>query len=280
MNAENTHAEIRGQTCKVSRRRSCRLLVPYPIRVVGRDAGGSPFAEETVTVSVNKHGACVILTHSVLAGERVRVKNLQNGMEGEFRIVAHVQDVFGNRREWGVEALDAESRIWGVDFNVPIEATQPHALIQCTLCDQQLLSSISIADFKVLLHTGMVSRHCECCCETTRWKPANQLRTPANAPRNVEVGSFVEDRRRERRLRLSMHLWVENGNSESETVETLDVSSRGARFVTKKMYQAGEVIYVSLPSEDSRPPVKIRARVVWSVKGSRDCIYGVMYVSG
>jgi hypothetical protein len=77
-----------------------------------------------------------------------------------------------------------------------------------------------------------------------------------------------------------MHLWVENGNSESETVETLDVSSRGARFVTKKMYQAGEVIYVSLPSEDNRPPVKIRARVVWSVKGSRDCIYGVMYVSG
>lgn len=76
-----------------------------------------------------------------------------------------------------------------------------------------------------------------------------------------------------------MHLWVENGNGESETVETLDVSSIGARFVAKKSYQAGEAIYVSLPSEDSRPPVKKRARVVWSVKGSRDCVYGVMYVS-
>ena len=48
------------------RRRSDRVLAPIRIRVIGNDASGVSFSEETVTVSFNQHGARISLIHSLL----------------------------------------------------------------------------------------------------------------------------------------------------------------------------------------------------------------------
>ena len=52
-----------------SRRRSDRILAPIRIRVIGNDATGTSFAEETVTVTFSQHGARISLTHSLLSDD-------------------------------------------------------------------------------------------------------------------------------------------------------------------------------------------------------------------
>jgi len=86
----------------IERRRSDRILAPVRIRVIGNNAAGVSFAEETVTVSFNQHGARISLIHSLLPDDIVLLKNLENGIEEEFRVVGAFQQVFGDRREWGV----------------------------------------------------------------------------------------------------------------------------------------------------------------------------------
>src|SRR5271166_1925102 len=105
--------------------RTERILAPVRIRVIGNDASGVSFAEETVTVSFNQQGARISLTHSLLPDDVVLLRNLENEIEEEFRVVGAFQQVFGSRREWGVEALNPDSGIWGVEFVPNEDSVQP-----------------------------------------------------------------------------------------------------------------------------------------------------------
>ena len=101
-------------TTEQSRRRTDRILAPIRIRVIGNDMSGVSFVEETITVSFNQQGARISLNHSLLLDDLVLIKNIENDIEEEFRVVGAFQQVFGDRREWGVEALNPKSGIWGV----------------------------------------------------------------------------------------------------------------------------------------------------------------------
>ena len=100
----------------LGRRRTERILAPIRIRVIGNDAQGVSFAEETVTISFNQQGARISLIHSLLPDDVILLRNIENDIEEEFRVVGAFQQVFGSRREWGVEALNPTSGIWGVEF--------------------------------------------------------------------------------------------------------------------------------------------------------------------
>ena len=158
----------------IRKRRSYRVLVPLRIRVTGVDAAWDPFEEDTFTISVNKHGASISLEHVLLPPQRINIKNLENDIETQFRVVGELRPVFGNRREWGVETLTPECNIWGLDFAPLTGDVQPKVLICCTACKKGVLSPISSIEYDVLLFTGVISRHCESCGETTRWQPCEQ----------------------------------------------------------------------------------------------------------
>src|SRR5271169_5933589 len=183
------------------RRRTERILAPVRIRVIGNDASGVSFAEESVTVSFNQQGARISLTHSLLPDDIVLVKNLENGVEEEFRVVGAFQQVFGTRREWGVEAINPESGIWGVEFTPNEDSAQPKVLIECAACKTAEESTLSSIEYEVLLATGLISRHCDRCNETTRWKPSTQAMTEEILVRSHKAASpGTRTPRRTRRL--------------------------------------------------------------------------------
>jgi len=141
----------------------------------------------------------------------VLVKNLENGVEEEFRVVGAFQQVFGSRREWGVEAINTESNIWGVEFAPHDDSAQPKVLIECAACKTAAQSTLSSIEYEVLLATGLISRHCDRCNETTRWKPSDQVVTAEMLVRaNKPTSGVMPERRRNRRLKLTMQLRVRN----------------------------------------------------------------------
>jgi hypothetical protein len=263
----------------LGRRRTERILAPVPIRVIGNDMSGVSFAEETVTVSFNQQGARISLIHSLLPDDVVLVKNLENGVEEEFRVVGAFQQVFGNRREWGVESLNSATNIWGVEFVPNDDSAQPKVLVECAACRTAAQSTLSSIEYEVLLATGLISRHCERCNETTRWKPSDQVVTAEILNRsNKPAAGVTTERRRNRRLKLTMQLRVRNAWGVVDIAQTHNVCKAGLCFISKQRFNPSDEIYITLPYAQNQAPVETKGKIIWAAEGNLGRFYGVEYV--
>jgi Tfp pilus assembly protein PilZ len=261
------------------RRRTERILAPVRIRVIGNDASGVSFAEETMTVSFNQRGARISLTHSLLPDDTVLVRNLENGREEKFRVVGALQDVFGSRREWGIEAINPQSGLWAVEFSAGDDSAQPKVLVECAACKTAAQSTLSSIEYGVLLATGLISRHCDRCNETTRWKPSEQAMTRESlVPPAQSAAKSPRDMRRTRRLRLSMQLRVRSSRGVVDIAQTRDVSKGGLCFVSSVRFPLGDEIYITLPYSQSQTPVETKGKVIWIAEGESGRFYGAEYV--
>ncbi len=262
---------------EIGRRRTDRILAPVRIRVIGNDASGVSFAEETVTISFNQQGARISLTHSLLPDDVILIKNLDNDIEEEFRVVGGLQQVFGDRREWGVEATNTGSEIWGVEFTQPADGLQPKVLIECAACKRPAQAMLSSIEYDVLLSTGLISRHCERCNETTRWKPSVQPLTAELLASSTQATPGI-DKRKTRRLKLTMRIRVRNSWGVTDIAQTRDVSKTGLCFVSTQRFQVGDDVFVTLPFADLQTPVETPARIVWLADGPVGRFYGASYI--
>ena len=262
---------------EIGRRRTDRILAPVRIRVIGNDATGVSFAEETVTVSFNQQGARISLTHSLLPDDIILIKNLENDIEEEFRVVGGLQQVFGSRREWGVESTNTGSEIWGIEFTQPADGLQPKVLIECAACKRPAQAVLSSIEYDVLLSTGLISRHCERCGETTRWKPSEQPITAEIIAASKKQEPGKQELRKVRRLKLTMRIRVRNTWGVTDIAQTRDVSKNGLCFVSRQRFQVGDDILVTLPFADLQTPVETPVRIVWLADGQVGRFYGAAY---
>ena len=260
-----------------ARRRTDRILAPVRIRVIGNDASGVSFSEETVTISFNRQGARISLTNSLLPDDIILIMNLENQIEEEFRVIGGFQQVFGDRREWGVEAVNPDSEIWGITFEPPVEGIQPKVLIECAACKKAAQSPLSSIQYEVLLATGMISRHCDRCGETTRWKPSEQ---PVTAE-IIEASKQPVPRqntRKARRLKLVMRIRVRNAWGVTDIAQTRDVSKGGLCFLSTARFPLSDEVYITLPFAENQAPVETPGRIVWTRESTSGWYYGVCYL--
>ncbi len=270
-------AQPTGSESHPERRRSDRILAPIRIRVIGNDANGVSFSEDTVTVSVNQQGARISLTHSLLIDDVILILNKQNNLEEEFRVVGAFQQVMGERREWGVEALNPENNIWGIEFTPPEDGVQPKAIIECGACKRVVESPMSSIEYDVLLATGLISRHCDRCKETTRWKPSDQVALPEMI-KIPAVRAPSNERRKARRIRLVMRVRVRNSWGLLDIAQTRDVSKLGLCFFSTKVFNVGDEVSIVLPFAFNQVPVETKGKIIWSELSDSGRYFGVQYL--
>ncbi len=248
-----------------------RLFLSVPIRVSGSDISGAAFTEDTLTVNISHKGARFPLKHPLLPEDVLYIKNLESGTEEEFRVLGAFQEIFGERREWGAELLHADREFWGTKFAQSLESSPVRVDLECAACKATLNGALSAIEYDVLLSVGLVSRHCERCGETTRWKPIEPGKpSPAPIPQ-------AEDLRQSRRVNLAMAIRIRNSRGASETVLTRDVSKTGTCFSSSHVYEVGEEIYIARPFSDKNSPNEFKGRVVWSAEGPKGGQYGIAY---
>lgn len=260
-------------------RRSDRILWPVPIRVSGTDHLSVPFVEEAVTVSINQHGACISLTHTLLPGELILVRNQSIGIEDVFRVVRGGEEVFGGRREWRVEATHPESNIWGIEFNPPAEEVQPKVLIECGTCKNVAYTTLTSMEYNLLLSLGMISHHCTLCGQTTRWKPKAQAPATSGSTRKTNKVPSGAKTRKVRRLELTMRVYVRDSRGVVDAVQTLDVSKGGLAFVSPRDFKIGDSVFIAIPFADSKKPTEAKGTILWSAETSLGRTHGVNYVN-
>jgi hypothetical protein len=261
----------------VGKRHNDRILVSVPIRVTGCELSGASFAEETSTVNISRRAACFRLSRALSPGDVVLIKNLRNEHEEKFRVARRCEQIFGNRQEWSVESTRPDTKIWGIEFAQPSDEIQPRVLIECLTCTNTVHSSLSSLEYEALLSVGMISRHCNRCGETTRWKPRAEALDAGVVPPDTKPTSFGRPERKIR-LKLAMRVYLRNDHGASDIVQTRDVSKTGLCFVSSREFRVGGEVYIVFPFDEAKGPDETKGKVVWFARSSLGRLHGVSHV--
>ena len=153
-------------------RRSCRVALSVPIRVMGIDDRGMDFTEEALTIIVNTHGAMIQMTHQLMPDSEIRLLSHPTGQDSHFRVVSKIQNPELKFTYWGVENKDPGRNIWGVDLpeRRPGYQIKVAVRLQCPTCSARE-SFYADATLLASLHEkGGMERTCEACKTLGLWK--------------------------------------------------------------------------------------------------------------
>jgi hypothetical protein len=270
------------------KRRSDRLMITLPLVVEGKDTKGQPFDNTARTITVNRHGARIVTPRPLRAGQTITVTNIASRRKCQFRVVGPVSPATDRGGEWGIECLDPNEDIWGIQFP-PVLATdeiQSKALLECQECGTTALMHVSLVDVEVLETSGILTKPCTHCERETRWHLSRkQPGMPEAAEKPLSQGEKSAstrgaENRRHRRSSLQLPVLIRDYYGGSEITRTENVSKGGFCFVSEKNHPAGEILLVVCPYDPSTTDhIEVRVRVVRSrpVEGSVRTVYGVRY---
>lgn len=97
------------------KRRSQRVLMQVPVRLLGANAQGASFEEETDTLAISAHGALVLLETRLTSGSTIVLQHKGTREQQECHVV-FLGPVRGNKAEIGLEFSAPRPQFWRVAF--------------------------------------------------------------------------------------------------------------------------------------------------------------------
>jgi len=265
-------------------RRTARLLLKIPIRVIGFETARGEFSEDTYTVTVNRTGARIALRRLVAVNDTLRIVNLENYHEADFRVVAPTGWAGGKINEWGVECLEPDRNIWGMDFAPPLSG-EAGVLVECRDCHRRAFWALTPMEVEVLDTAGVVQRHCNQCGRPTFWMHADVARRPEEFPPLEAVPSPLPpvktekeaEKRTTKRLGMKLPILVRGPVGREEISKTEDVSKSGLAVSLAMDLAVGEGVRVVYPyspgGQNIEQKAEVRRRATYAFGGRR--LYGL-----
>lgn len=147
-------------------RRSGRISREIPIILIGSDAEGLVFSEETKTVVLSRHGAGIVSVHKLIAEQELHIRSLEFNRETEIRVVGEI-GTEGCTHTYGVaftDPTDPTIDFWQIEFPPPPSANgSPTLSLACSGCGQDL--ALEQGDYEAdvcAIHGGLVRYCVEC----------------------------------------------------------------------------------------------------------------------
>jgi hypothetical protein len=265
----------------LERRRSERLQIGIPVRVLSFDlehfeTGG--FSEDTRTLLVSRSGASVALRNPVIAGDSLRIINLTNHSEADFRVVGALGTSEDGAGIWAVECLERRDDFWGVEFPPPsVEISDDIISLQCRACGKKANHPLTLMELEVLSSAGIIILNCGPCGKPTYWIDADPNRPPGNFPtveavappprvresaRTAEKEKKLE-KRAAKRSRLKLPILVRNQAGDRELSTTVDISKLGVAVSLFMKLDAGETVKIICPYDTRSGGIEQNAEVRW-----------------
>lgn len=262
-----------------------------PIRVHAFDPGRVEFSEDTITFSVSHRGAHIALKNCVVMGDFLRIVNLEDLSEADFKILGPKTLALTATSEWVVECVDAKRNIWGLPVIAePDDEDQSGPLLECRACASGQQFAVTELDLDVLESTGMVVRDCEKCQKPTYWTFQDLARRPAAyppfadvapPPRDVRSKSFINTRKH-RRLPLRMMIMVRHSNGEEEISCTENISMGGFAAILGIDLRSGDRAVAICPYMSGGNNIEQPVECRWGAPvtpGATRHVYGFRFVS-
>jgi hypothetical protein len=272
------------------KRRSDRLMLTIPLTIQILESGRPAAEHEGRTVTLNRHGARILTAAMLRAGQTVRLVNLVGRHKADFRVVGPVSPLTEKGGEWGVECVDLNQNIWGIQFPPPAaENGESKALLECRTCHTVALLPVSLVEVEVLETSGLIKRRCEACRAETLWghaerqvamaAPAGEAAMIAEAASQLQAEAHGKDQRKHRRVALQLPVFVRDYYGGAEITRSENISKGGFCFVSEKTYHVGTGVMVVCPYNPGGQNIEVRARIVrcQPIEGTTRKIYGVRY---
>jgi hypothetical protein len=109
---------------KNTQRRSQRVLIAVPISVVFSRPSQKPVTEKTYTLVVNAHGALLLLSMKLSAGDSITLTNPQTDEQQPARVV-YLGPQQSDKQEIGIEFVKPSPLFWRIAFP-PSDWTSAH----------------------------------------------------------------------------------------------------------------------------------------------------------
>jgi len=273
-------------------RRSGRLSQEIPIILIGSDAEGTVFSEETKTVVLSRHGAGIVSYHKLVAEQELTLRVKAASREAEVRVVGEIGQE-GEKHTYGVSFLDEREDFWEVEFPpAPAwqEEREPSLTLECGGCRGVVEVINGDFEYDVCAIHGGLARFCEECGLLTVWRRPTEIAARprkekavkkaepeemqvavslaewVEAERENKVVAVAEEVNRRKRVRAKVNFLacVRPERFGEEVVRCIDMSRGGVSFRGKNPYEKDLPITIAVPyaaEVREAPAIFVRGRI-------------------
>lgn len=260
-------------------RQSDRVTLTLLLEATGSDSLGREFKEPARTILLNRTGAMIILDRDLAPEQRIHLRRQapsEAHRQGDVRIVGQ----FGRQEDgylYGVEILDAEKDLWGIEFPPIARSTEAVArmLLECNYCRSREVVYLNELELQGFETNRGIARHCTTCGVPSIWTQAPHEEEKKLKPRSVRarrgagpLGSEKPEgehpERKRLRLKTRLTSCIRQLGTDDELAVCEDISPMGMCFRSKRRYDAGTLIEVAVPYAPDSANIFIPARVIYS----------------
>jgi hypothetical protein len=262
-----------------SARRTDRVSLTLWLEASGTDVHGEEFNQAARTLLINRNGAIILFDRELAPHQEIHLKRKAPGeshREGSVRVVGQ----FGRLKDgylYGIEILDSDVDLWGVEFPPIVESAEAIArmLLECTYCRRRevvYLNEMELCGFET--NRG-IARHCTACGVPSIWTQAPHEDEKKLAPRSSRKGRAsdakrpappeshqIERQKVRQQTRLTACIRQEGADDELAVCE--DISPVGLCFRSKRRYDVNSAVAVAVPYAPDAANIFLPARIVYS----------------
>jgi hypothetical protein len=261
------------------RRRSDRVSLTLLLEASGIDNRGHEFKEPTRTLLVNRGGAVIVLGRELNPEQEIHIRRqapTESHRQGKVRIVGQ----FGRQKDgylYGIEVLDPETDLWGVEFPPLAESEEAVArmLLECSYCRGREVAYLNELELRGFEINRGIARHCKACGVPSIWTQApheDEKKLAARAARSRrgqdgkdQVPTEREKRERQRmRMKTRLTACIRQAGADDELAVCEDISPIGMCFRSKQRYAADTPLDVAVPYSPNAANIFLPARVIYS----------------
>ena len=265
----------------VEHRPNVLVELSIPIRVLRFDLEKSEtggFSEDTCTVAVTRSGGTVALQNSVKPGDSVRIINLENHSEADFRVVGSLGSTDNNANIVAIECLDRRDAFWGVEWTASSGNSQITQDLCCRSCGAKANRRVTLMELEVLRSPRPVLLlSCDSCLKQTYWGDANFVPagdstlvddtspgpSPTIEPQEKTPADKMVEKRGAKRSSLKLSILVRNQAGEQEVSKIVDVSKLGVSVQLFMALSVGDIVKIEYPYDPRSAGIEQSAEVRW-----------------
>jgi PilZ domain len=253
-------------------RRSGRIGKEIPVLLIGTNADGRVFTEETHTVVVSLHGAGVVSTQRLIAEQELVLRWKETGREADMRVVGEIAEQ-GRFHTYGMAFVDETLDFRRTRFPPATDGQARPAvlLLECAGCHTVVELLNGDFEYDICAIHGGLTRHCDDCDMLMIWKRSTQL-MPSVRPKKKPQPTREKWPPEQPSLAPKKHSSPKKSPSPSSkaaqpepTVACIDMAKGGVSFRSRNEYATGTMIQISVPfAAEAReaPAIFVSARIM------------------
>jgi hypothetical protein len=245
--------------------------------MMGSDAEGRYFSEETHTVVLSRYGAGIVSRNKLIPEQELTLRAVAANREVDVRVVGEIERQ-GAQHTYGVAFMNGRENFWQMEFPPgPQSQDRPAMLaLECSGCYELVELEGGEYEYDICAIHGGLARFCDECGMLTVWRQSTDLMptrprravkarkaelemkpvvlkevdvVPLVEPNLVALAEPMESSERRSRVRAKVNFFacVRTEAFGQEVVQCIDMSRGGVSFRSQHCYEKGTRLQIAVP---------------------------------